>query len=161
MKSLQPSRRTEKFMYTRTIAAAAVTVSALLHLKMWFDGVRDQSVGPAFMLNAVGGLAIAALLLTWRHWLPLLLAIGFGLSTLGAFTIAATVGLFGVHEHWAGGYVWTAAISEAAAVLAGVAAARSTFSGAARRPATESSREGVSSPGSTRRPGRPHLRTGS
>jgi len=116
-------------MKARWIAAAAVTVSALLHLKMWFDGVRDQSVGPAFMLNAVGGVVIAVLLLTWKHWAPLLLAVGFGLSTLGAFTIAATVGLFGVHEHWVGGYVWTAAVSEAVAVGAGLFAAWGVVSG--------------------------------
>ena len=109
-------------MYARRIAAAAVAVSALLHLKMWFDGVRHQSVGVPFMLNAIGGIVIAVLLLTWQHWAPPLLAVGFGLSTLGAFTIAATVGLFGVHEHWAGGYVWTAAASEVLAVIAGAAA---------------------------------------
>jgi hypothetical protein len=91
---------------------------------MWFNGVRDQSVGPAFMLNAIGGLVIAVLLLTWRHWLPLLLAVGFGVSTFGAFVIAATVGLFGVHDHWTGGYVWTAAISEFVAVGAALLAAR-------------------------------------
>jgi hypothetical protein len=111
-------------MYARIVAAAAVTVSALLHLRMWFDGVRDQSVGPAFMMNAIGGIVIAVLLLTWRHWLPLLLAVGFGLSTFGAFVIAATVGLFGVHDHWTGGYVWTAAISELIAVTAALVAAR-------------------------------------
>jgi hypothetical protein len=110
-------------MRVRIIAAAAVTVSALLHLRMWFDGVRDQSVGPAFMLNAIGGIVIAVLLLTWRHWLPLLLAVGFGLSTFGAFVIAATVGLFGVHDHWTGGYVWTAAASEVIAVVAALTAA--------------------------------------
>jgi hypothetical protein len=111
-------------MRTRALAAAAVAVSALLHLRMWFDGVRDQSVGPAFMMNAIGGLVIAVLLVTWRHWVPLLLAVGFGLSTLGAFTIATTVGLFGVHDHWTGGYVWTAAISEAVAIVAGLVAAK-------------------------------------
>lgn len=110
-------------MYARFFAAAAVTVSALVHLRMWFDGVRHQSVGPAFLLNAIGGLLIAVLLLTWRHWLPLLLAVGFGVSTIGAFTIATTVGLFGVHDHWVGGYVWTAAISELVAVVAALAAA--------------------------------------
>jgi hypothetical protein len=110
-------------MYARAVAALAVTVSALLHLKMWFGGVRDQSVGPAFLVNTFGGLVIAVLLLTWRHWLPLLLAVGFGLSTAGAFTIAATVGLFGVHDHWTGGYVWTALVSEAIAVGAALVAA--------------------------------------
>jgi hypothetical protein len=106
-------------MRTRLLAAAAVLVSAVVHLILWFDGVRDQSVGPAFLLNAVGGGVIAVVLLTWRHWVPPVLAMGFGASTLGAFVIAATVGLFGVHEHWAGGYVWTAAVAEAVALVAG------------------------------------------
>src|SRR3954447_17792190 len=110
-------------MKTRLVAALAVLVSAGVHLVMWFDGVRHQSVGPAFLLNAVGGLVIAILLVGWRHWVPLVLAVGFGLSTLGAFTIAATVGLFGVHDHWTGGYVWTAIISEVVAVVAASTAA--------------------------------------
>lgn len=106
-------------MWMRAVAAVAVLVSAAVHLVMWFNGVRDQSVGPAFLLNAAGGVLIAGLLVGWRQWLPPLLSIGFGVSTLGAFTIATTVGLFGVHDHWQGGYVWTAAASEVVAMLAG------------------------------------------
>ena len=98
-------------MSIRILAAAAVLVSAAVHLKMWFDGVRDQDViGPAFMLNAVAGVVIAGLLLLWQHWIPAFLTLGFGASTLGAFIIAATVGLFGVHTTWEGVQVWTAAV---------------------------------------------------
>jgi hypothetical protein len=103
----------------RLLAAAAVLVSAMVHLYLWFDGVREQAVGPAFLLNAVGGAVIAVLLVTWRHWVPAFLAFGFGLSTLGAFAIAASVGLFGMHEEWAGWAVWTAAVSEAVAIVVG------------------------------------------
>ncbi len=106
-------------MRTRLLASSGVLVSAVVHLVMWFDGVRHQSVGPAFLLNAAGGVLIAVLLMTWRHWVPPLLAMGFGASTLGAFVLATTVGLFGVHDHWAGGYVWTAAIAEVVALVAG------------------------------------------
>jgi hypothetical protein len=114
-------------MRTRFLASAGVLVSAVVHLVMWFDGVRHQSVGPAFLLNAAGGAVIAVLLVTWRHWVPPLLAVGFGVSTLGAFVLATTVGLFGVHDHWAGGYVWTAAIAEVMALVAGaVLVARET-----------------------------------
>ncbi len=109
-------------MWIRTLAALAVLVSAAVHLMLWFDGVRHQSVGPAFLLNAAGGVVIAVLLVSWRHWVPPLLAIGFGVSTLGAFVISATVGLLGVHEHWTGGYVWTAAVAEVVAILAGAVA---------------------------------------
>ena len=108
-------------MWIRIVAAVAVWTSAAVHLRLWFDGVRDQHVvGPAFLLNAVGGLVIGILLLAWRHWIPPLLAVGFGISTFSAFVISATVGLFGVHEHWVGGYVWTAAVAEIVALLAGV-----------------------------------------
>ena len=108
-------------MYVRIVAAAAVLVSAAVHLKLWFDGFRDLDVvGPAFLLNAFGGLVIAVLLVTWRHWVPPLLSVGFGASTLGAFVIATTVGLFGLHEHWVGAYVWIAAVAEVVALVSGL-----------------------------------------
>ena len=52
----------------------------------------------------------------------MLLAVGFGASTLGAFVVASTVGPFRVHEHWTGWEVWTAAASEIVAIVAIVAA---------------------------------------
>src|ERR1700712_2745779 len=92
-------------MRLRLLTALAVLVSAYVHLKLWFDGFRDMDkIGPAFMANAIGGVVIAVLLVAWRHWLPPLLAVGFGLSTLGAFIISATWGLFGLNEQWTG---WT------------------------------------------------------
>ena len=108
-------------MTVRALAATAVLVSAAVHLYLWFDGYRElEVVGPAFLINAVGGAVIAVLLLVRRHWLPALLAVGFGLSTLAAFIVSATVGLFGVKESWTGWAVWTAAASEIVAVVAGL-----------------------------------------
>jgi hypothetical protein len=107
-------------MNMRLFAAAAVLVSAAVHLYLWFDGMREADVvGPAFMLNAVGGAVIALLLIVWRHWIPPFLALGFGLSTLTAFVIAASVGLFGVEESWTGWAVWTAAGAELVAIVTG------------------------------------------
>jgi hypothetical protein len=109
-------------MRMRALAAAAVLVSGAVHLKMYFDWGHDNNkIGPAFLLNAGAGLVIAVLLLAWRHWAPPLLAVGFGVSTLAAFVTAATVGLFGVSEHWTGWAVWTAAASELVAIVAGAA----------------------------------------
>jgi hypothetical protein len=108
-------------MRMRALAAAGVLVSGAVHFKLYFDWAHENDkVGPAFLLNAGAGLVIAVLLLTWRHWIPPLLAVGFGLSTLAAFVTAATVGLFGVSESWTGWAVWTAAISELVAIVAGL-----------------------------------------
>ena len=106
-------------MTVRLITAAAVLVSAYVHLKEWFDGFRHVDViGPLFIVNGVAGIVIAVLLVTWQHWVPPFLAFGFGASTLGGFVIAATWGLFGDHEKWQGSYIWVAAIAEAVTVLA-------------------------------------------
>ena len=108
-------------MKLRMIVAAAVLVSGAVHLKLWADGFRDISViGPLFLLNAVAALVIAGAVLGWRNWPPVLVAVGFGASTLGAFVISATAGLFGVHEAWNGGnYAITANVSELVALVAG------------------------------------------
>jgi hypothetical protein len=103
----------------RGLAATGVLLSAVVHLELWAaEGYRDISViGPLFMLNAVAGLAIGLALLTWRHWLPLLLSVGFGLSTLGALVISTTVGLFGVNEQFGGAPQVLSAVSEAMAFV--------------------------------------------
>lgn len=106
-------------MRLRIVGAVALIVSAGVHLYLWFDGVRHQSVGPMFLMNVVSGVVIAVLLLRWEHWVPAFLTLGFGLATLGAFTIASTVGLLGVHTEWAGGSVWTAAIAEVVCIVVG------------------------------------------
>jgi hypothetical protein len=122
-------------MKTRVVAAAAVFISAVVHAILWFDGYRDVDVvGPAFMLNAVGGVVIAILLLGWRNWVPLLLAVGFGVATLGAFVLSVTVGLFGFQESLGGVTQWIAAVSEVVAIVAGVAGVRGEGYLAARHP---------------------------
>jgi hypothetical protein len=108
-------------MVLRYVAAAAVLTSVAIHGWLWLDGMREVHViGPAFLVNVVAGAVIAVLLVRWRHWLPGALAACFGLATLGAFTLASTVGLFGTHEKWAGFYVFGAAVAELVAMIAGL-----------------------------------------
>jgi hypothetical protein len=108
-------------MRMRALAAAGVLVSGAVHFKLYFDWAQENDkVGPAFLINAGAGLVIAVLLMSWRHWIPPLLAVGFGVSTLAAFVTAATVGLFGVSESWTGWAVWTAAVAELVAIASGV-----------------------------------------
>jgi hypothetical protein len=106
-------------MNTRAIGAAAAVVSALVHLYLWVDGVKDQgTVGALFVVNVVAGLAIAVMLVRWQHWVPLFLLAGFGAATLGAFLIAVNGSLFGIHTGWSW-YAWLAAVSEVVAVACG------------------------------------------
>jgi hypothetical protein len=78
-------------------------------------------IGPAFLLNVAGGIVIAVLLVRWRHPGAGVLAACFGMATLGAFTLASTVGLFGDHETWAGFSVFAAATAEVVAIVTGLA----------------------------------------
>lgn len=83
----------------RALTAAALLLSAVIHLQLWFEGYRDlEFIGPAFLVNAIGGLAIAILVLAWRSWWPLLAAMVFGAATLAAFIMSATVGLFDIQQ---------------------------------------------------------------
>src|SRR5689334_667467 len=107
-------------MKIRTLAALAVLVSAVVHLYLWFDGVKDQgTVGKLFVVNVLAGVVIAVLLLVWRAWEPLFLAAGFGAATIVAFLTAASVGLFGIKTGWSW-YAWLAFAAEAIATVAGV-----------------------------------------
>ena len=110
-------------MKLRLLTAVAVLVSGAVHLWLWYDVFRGETVvGPMFLLNVAASIVIAGLLLRWRHWLPAFLAMGFGASTLGAFVIATTDnGLFGVHERWTGGWVFLAAAAELVAIIGGAA----------------------------------------
>jgi hypothetical protein len=103
----------------QVLGAAALLASAGVHLYLWLDGVRNQSVGPLLLVNVVSGVVIAGLLLRWRHWLPAFLTLGFGATTLGAFVISATVGLLGVHTSLEGFYAFAAAVAEVVCIVVG------------------------------------------
>jgi hypothetical protein len=106
----------------RAVTAAAVLLSAVVHFELWATGFRQLNVvGPAFLLNAIGGIVIGVLLMAWRSWVPPLLAIGFGIATLGAFLLSTTPGgFFKVHERWTSVPVWLAFVSEIVAIIGGL-----------------------------------------
>ncbi|MFD4992751.1 hypothetical protein ACFWH7_10880 [Cellulosimicrobium cellulans] len=107
----------------RGLTAAGLLLSADVHLVLFVEGYRDIGVvGPLFALNAVAGLVLGLLVLVWRHWLPLLGAVGFGALTLAAFYLSTTVGFFGVNETVGGTQQVLAAVSEWVVVVAGTLA---------------------------------------
>ncbi|WP_199424470.1 hypothetical protein [Actinotalea solisilvae] len=105
----------------RGLAAAAVLLSAVVHLDLWALGLSAHPVlGPGFLATFVGGVVVALALLLWDHWLPPLAAVGFGLATLGAYVMALTVGFLGVQEAGGGTPATLSLVSESAAVVLGV-----------------------------------------
>lgn len=103
----------------RVVTAAGVVASAHIHLVLYLDSYRRiEVVGPLFLVNAIAGFAIAVAVVLWRHWLGLLLAIGFSAATLLAFYVSVTVGFFGVQERLGGGYQVGAAVAEWISLIA-------------------------------------------
>jgi hypothetical protein len=105
----------------RAVTAAAVLLSADIHLEMWATGFRNIPViGPLFLLNTAGGLVLGIALLVGRYRLVALAAAGFGALTLTAFAVSATVGLFGVQESLSGVPERLSVLAESVAVVGGV-----------------------------------------
>lgn len=121
-----PARRTAWAL--RALVALAVAVSAVVHLYLVlaqdYGGGDGNWLFYAFWAQGVGGVLLAALLLVWRSALPLLGAVAFGVGTLGGFLLAVYLpdGLLGVQSRWFGWPEWVSAITEAIAIVGGLAA---------------------------------------
>jgi hypothetical protein len=102
----------------RGLLALALLGSATVHLLEWVDQTVEI-VRFLFLVNVVAGIVIAAAVLVWRHWLPLLAAIGFGAGTLGAYLLALTVGLFGVEKQFTTATEVWGVVTEVACILLG------------------------------------------
>ena len=90
-----------------------------IHLHLWQEGYGQiPTNGPLFLLDAVTGLILAAVLLVWPRPLAALLAVGYTVSTLGALIISLTVGLFGFHESISASFVTQSLTVETITALA-------------------------------------------
>lgn len=109
--------------------------SSVVHLVEWGDWAQNVDVvGPLFLVNVVAGIVISAGVLVWKHWLPLLVAVGFGLATLGAYLLTLTVGFFGVeHQLSSSAEVWGLVTDIACIVFGGLLLARRDWRPAADR----------------------------
>lgn len=108
----------------RGLAAAGVLLSAVVHLDLYEQGFRHIAVmGSLFLINFIGGIVIGVAVLVWRHWLPVLLAAGYGAVTVTAYWITVVHGLFGIRETTKGWPEILAETAEYAAVLFGLSAA--------------------------------------
>jgi hypothetical protein len=90
-----------------------------IHLHLWQEGYRHLPTnGPLFLVDALAGFVLAAVLLTWPRPLAGLLAAGYTASTLGALIISLSVGLFGFKESISASYVTETLTIESITTLA-------------------------------------------
>ena len=84
----------------RVLAAVLVLAAGIVHLKLYFDGYRDiDKIGPSFLLMFIASVVVAVLLVVWRHWLALVLALALVDATLVGFGLARTGrGIFDFNE---------------------------------------------------------------
>jgi hypothetical protein len=89
-----------------------------IHLHLWQEGYSQiPTNGPLFLLDAVAGFGLAAVLLVWPRPLAGLLAAGYTAATLGALIISLGVGLFGFQESISASFVTESLIIESIAVF--------------------------------------------
>jgi hypothetical protein len=111
-------RRAAALLLRLSCVALLAWIGAV-HLHLWLEGYRQiPTDGPLFLLDAVTGLVLAAVLLAWPAPLTGLLTAGYTASTLGALLISLTVGLFGFRESISASFVTQSLIVESITVAA-------------------------------------------
>jgi hypothetical protein len=79
--------------------------SGAIHLQLWSMGYRTiPTIGPLFLVQAIAGILLAALLLFSRRLLVVVMAIGFMIATMGGLLFSTYFGLFGFKESLAAPY---------------------------------------------------------
>lgn len=131
----------------RVIGVLAILVTGAVHLQQYLGEYQEvPTIGPLFLLNAIGSAAVAVgLLLPVERWVGQrrgeiavgLFALGgvaIGLGSLISLYIAETSTLFGFSEGTLETVMWIAIVAEAAAVavLGPVAVANLTRSSTTR-----------------------------
>ncbi|GAA3430861.1 hypothetical protein [Kutzneria kofuensis] len=84
---------------TRYVTAVLLGAAGFIHADLYLHGYRAiPLVGPAFLLQASGSFAIAALLLAGDVLILRLAAAGLAAGALGGFVLSRTIGIGGFVE---------------------------------------------------------------
>jgi len=100
------------------IGGVLLVWSAYVHFHLWQSvGYRKiPTIGPLFLLQSIGGLALGLLVIAVRRVWAAILGVGFALSTMVGFFISVHHGLFGFKDSSAAPYAHEALIIEIATI---------------------------------------------
>jgi hypothetical protein len=88
---------------TRLLAAVLLVAGGIVHFNLWSDGYRHiPNIGPLFIANLVGSIALSAVLVTSRRAAVAVAGIVFAVGSLVALVLSRTVGVLGFTER-----IWT------------------------------------------------------
>lgn len=133
--------------------AALVAWSAGIHLDLWSAGYESiPTIGWLFLMQAVGGFAVALVVLVSRRLLPALAGIAMLASTVGGLVWSVEWGLFGFKDSFGAPFVGESLTVEAAGIAVLCAASVLRLRDARKDPARRGGRHG---PSRTRSAGRP------
>ncbi len=107
------------------VGAGLLGATAGIHLHLWLGGYRRvPTVGPLFLLQAVGGFGLAGAVLLWRRVRFLVAGALFQLATVTGLLLSLEVGLFGFRDSLSAPLAITSLVIElaGAAVLLGCSA---------------------------------------
>ena len=100
---------------TRSFAAALLVIGGIVHFELWNSGYRHiPKIGPLFMANFVGSIALAAAVMASRRASVAFAGIIFAAGSLVALVLSRTVGVFGFTEA-----IWTTQATTTLAVEVG------------------------------------------
>ncbi|MCU1617639.1 MAG: hypothetical protein JWO98_5179, partial [Frankiales bacterium] len=105
-RSLRPAAR-RGVVAGIVVGAAMIAASALIHLHLWAIGYQHiHLIGPAFLFQAISGLALAVVLVAFRRLVLVVAGLLFCAGSVTALLLSATVGFLGLHDGlgvpWAG-----------------------------------------------------------
>ena len=106
-------------LLVRVVAALAVLAAGAVHLYLYAaqDYRSIHVIGPLFLLNGIAAAVIGLALFATANTFVALAAIGYAGTTLVAFVVSATSGLFGWKEMWSGTAQAVAGFTELGALV--------------------------------------------
>lgn len=102
---------------TRLTCSGLLVWVGAIHLHLWSDGyMHIPTVGQLFLADAIGGFALAPLLILWPRPLAGVASAGFMASTLAGLVISINFGLFGFKESSGASFVTESIILESVGI---------------------------------------------